>query len=162
MTEETKERGPQRPVRFYAVRTIAGREIDVALLIESRARENNLDIRSIIVPPKVKGIVLVEAPAAFIVSEAIRGIRYARSVAPGYIPPEEIAKVMKEEVAIRIKEGDVVEIISGPFRGFRGRVERADLEKGQIELTLLDASYNLRIIVSPDMVRPVREETHGA
>jgi len=149
--------------RFYAVRTIGGREIDVALLLETRVRERGLDIRSIIVPPRGKGVVLVEAPASFVVAEAIRGIPYARSIAPGYIPPEEIDKVVKEEVAVAIKEGDIVEIIAGVFRGLRARVERVDPERREAELVILDASYNLRISLPLDSVRPVRGvETGGS
>ncbi len=152
---------PGRQARFYAVRTVGGRELDVALLLEMRAREKGYDIRSIIIPPRLKGIVIVEAPASFIVAEAIRGIRYARNVVPGYIPVEEIAKVLKGETRARIKVGDVVEVISGPFRGYRGKVER--VSKDELELLLFDATTaNLRIIVSADMVRPVREETRGA
>ena len=165
MSEEAQEgvQQPQRrPSRFYAVRTLGGREIDVALMLENRAKEMGFDIRSIIVLPKVKGIVLVEAPASFIVAEAIRGIPYARSIAPGYISPEEVAKVLKGEREIRVKVGQVVEIISGPFRGTRARVERVNPEKREVEVVILDASYNLRTTLPVESVRPLREEEHGA
>ncbi len=161
--EKTEEKKPlRREPRFYAVRTIGGREIDVALLIEARAKEHGLDIKSIIVPPNIKGIVLVEAPAAYIVAEAIRGIRYARSIAPGYIPASEIDKVVKEEIRVTIKPGDIVEIIAGPFRGHRARVERVDPHRQQVEVIVLDASFNLRLSTALDTVRPVRGETHGS
>ncbi len=159
--EKSVEGSVGRTARFYAVRTVGGRELDVALMLEMRVKEQGYDIRSIIIPPRLKGIIIVEAPASFIVSEAIRGIRYARNVISGYIPVEEIVKVLREEARVRINVGDIVEVISGPFRGYRGRVER--VSKDELELLLFDATTaNLRIIVSADMVRPVREETRGA
>jgi len=45
-----------KPSVFYAIRTVAGRELDVALMMENRAKsiKQHLDVRSIIVPPEIR------------------------------------------------------------------------------------------------------------
>ena len=156
-----EERGERRAVqpRLYAVRTIAGRELDVALIIERRARDENLPIYAIVVPPQIKGYVIVETPAAFYASLAIQGIRYAKGVVPGVLRYEDVERILKPKAIVEtLKPGDIVEIISGPFRGMKGEVVRVNPSRNEVILNVLEVEYPLQITVPGDSVRPSREE----
>ncbi|ABM81423.1 transcription elongation factor Spt5 [Hyperthermus butylicus] len=145
--------------RLYAVRTVAGREIDVALIMEQRARDQNMPIYAIIVPPQIKGYVIVETPAAFYATNAIQGIRYAKGVVPGVLRYEDVERLLKPKAVIEtLKPGDIVEIISGPFRGMKGQVVRVSPSKNEVVLNVLEVEYPLQITVPGDSVRPSKEE----
>ncbi len=142
---------------FYPIRTISGRELDVALIIERRAKAMNLDIKSVIVPPRLKGFIIVEAPAPYIVLEAIRGIRDVRGGPGMRMNVDEVVKLIKPIPIIELIEvGDIVELVAGPFKGMKARVEFKDTTKNEVVLNILEAAYPLQITVPVDYVKPVK------
>lgn len=144
--------------RLYAVRTVAGRELDAALLIAQRAQDEDIPIYAIAVPPQLKGYIIVEAPAAFHVANAIQGIRYAKGVVPGVLDYKDVERLLKPETMIEaLKPGDIVEIIAGPFRGMKAQVVRVQPGKNEVVLNVLEVEYPLQITVPGDAVRPARE-----
>ncbi len=146
--------------RLFAVRTIAGRELDVALIIEARAKSADLPIASVLVLPRIKGYVIVEAPAAFHVANAVQGIRYVKGIVPGVLRFEDLERLLKPEAVLEsLKPGDQVEIIAGPFRGTKAQVVRVDLARNEVVLNVLESSYPLQITVPGDSVRPLRRES---
>jgi hypothetical protein len=54
-----------------------------------------------------------------------------------------------------ISEGDVVEIISGPFKGERAKVQRVDTGKEELILELLDSPYTIPVRVHADFAKIV-------
>ena len=158
-TEAAPARGRRRlEPRLFAVRTVAGRELDAALLIAQHALDEDIPIYAIVVPPRIKGYVIVEAPAAFHVANAIQGVRYAKNVVPGVLDYKDVERLLKPEAVVEtLKPGDIVEIISGPFRGMRAEVVRVRPGKNEVVLKVLEVEYPLQITVPGDSVRPARE-----
>ncbi|ALU11653.1 transcription antitermination protein NusG [Ignicoccus islandicus DSM 13165] len=142
---------------FYPVRTTTGREIDVALIIERRAKSSRLDVRSVVVPPRLKGFVLVEAPAPYVVLEVIRGIRDVRGGPGRRMEVDEVVKLIRPTPVIELIDvGDIVELVAGPFKGMKARVEFKDPSKNEVVLNILEAAYPLQITVPVDYVKPVK------
>ena len=134
--------------RLYAVRTVAGRELDAALLIAQRAVDEGIPLYSVVVPPKIKGYIIVETPAAFHASNAIQGVRYAKGVVPGVLDYKDVERMLKPEAIIEtLKPGDIVEIVSGPFRGMKAQVVRVLSGKNEVVLNVLEVEYSLQVTV---------------
>ncbi|WP_070807806.1 transcription elongation factor Spt5 [Pyrodictium occultum] len=153
-----EQRSSRAQPRLYAVRTVAGRELDVALIMEQRVKDENIPIYAIIVPPQIRGYVIVETSAAFHAANAIQGIRYAKGVVPGVLRYEDVESLLKPEAVVEtLKPGDIVEIISGPFRGMKAQVVRVQPGKNEVVLNVLEVEYPLQITVPGDSVRPARE-----
>ncbi len=147
-----------RTRKYFALRVTGGQEENVAKIIMQRVEATNLPIYSIIIPPHSKGLLIVEADNAAAVIEATSGIKYFKRLVFGTVPEKEvldmlIAKVEEEEFKI----GDIVEVISGPFRDMKARVMRVDKDKKEIVIEFLDRSVTLPITVSADMLRKVKE-----
>ena len=95
-----------RPSNYYDVRTTAGRELDVALIMENRSKLLNINARSLIIPPGIKGYVIVEAPGVDVVYPLIKDLKYVKGRAFGIIKSDEIEKLVKPKPIIEmIKEG---------------------------------------------------------
>ncbi|MDT7876026.1 MAG: transcription elongation factor Spt5 [Sulfolobaceae archaeon] len=143
---------------YYAVRVTGGQELNVALLIEERVKANNIgEIFSIIVPPNMKGYVILEATGPHVVKLVTSGIRHVRGVAHGLVPKEDIMKfVSKTVITPSIKVGDLVEVISGPFRGMQAQVTRIDNAKNEVVLNILESSFPLQVTVPIDQVKPAK------
>lgn len=151
------EKKPRNTSNYYAIRTVAGQELNVALLIENRVKVSNLDVRSIIVPPAVKGYVILEAPGLHVVYEAIREIKHVKGQAPGKIDISDVESMLLPKPVIKdLKVNDIVEIISGPFKGFKAKVVRIEYSKNEVVLNILESEYPLQITTPGDYVRLIR------
>ena len=143
---------------IFAVRTTAGQEKNVANLVAAKVKTNNLSIKAILVPETLKGYVFIEAEGPHVVDEAIGGIKHVRSRVPGIVSFTEVeryivAKPMIEELDV----GDIVEIVSGPFKGMRAKITRVDQTKEEVILELLEATFTLPITVHADYVKVVKK-----
>lgn len=133
-----------------------GQEVNVALMLEERVRTNNLkDVYSILVLPRLKGYVVIEAGGPHVIKLLITGIRHVRGIAPGLVPKDDIAKLIAKKVAgPSVKEGDLVEVVSGPFRGMQAQVVRYDQAKGEVVLNILESAFPLQVTMPVDQVKP--------
>ncbi|QIW24243.1 transcription elongation factor Spt5 [Sulfolobus sp. S-194] len=144
---------------YYAVRVTGGQEINVALMIEERIKTNNIkEVYSIIVPPNVKGYVILEASGPHVVKLVSQGIRHVRGFAQGLVQKDDIIKfISKTTIAPAYKVGDMVEVTSGPFRGMQAQVVRIDSAKNEVVLNILESSFPLQVTVPIDQVKPVKK-----
>jgi len=143
----------------YAVKTTANQERSVANLLSMVARKENLDIRSVLAPEELKGYVLVESPMHEIVEHAIQNIPHAKTVVKGASSIAEVGHFLAPKPAVTgITEGDIVELISGPFKGERARVKRVDLAKEEITVELSEAMVPIPVTVRGDIVRVLSKE----
>jgi len=143
---------------YYAVKVTGGQELNVALLIEERIKTNNInEIYSIIVPPNLKGYIILEATGSHIVRTVISGIRHVRGLSHGLVPKEEVVKMIsKKAQVIQLKSGDIVEIIAGPFRGMQAQVLRVEESRGEVVLNILESAFPLQVILPIEQVRPAK------
>ncbi len=143
----------------YAVKTTANQERSVANLLSMVARKEMLDIRSVLAPEELKGYVLVESPMHEIVEHAIQNIPHAKTVVKGASSIAEVEHFLAPKPAVTgITEGDIVELISGPFKGERARVKRVDLAKEEITVELSEAMVPIPVTVRGDIVRVLSKE----
>lgn len=140
--------------RIFAVRTTAGQEKNVAILIERRCIAKGINVKSIISPPDVSGYVFIEASGPNIVGLAIENVKHVKGWVAGKVELEDITKFLIQQPVIDlINVDDKVEIVSGPFKGMQAKVTRVDKTKGEVTLELLEAPYTLPITIRAEQVK---------
>ena len=157
------EKHEEYPTKIFAVKTTTGQERNVAKLIASRVKMNNISIKAILVPEALRGYVFVEAEGPHLVEEAITGIRHVRSRVPGVVSFSEIERyIVRKPIIEELSENDVVEVTGGPFKGMRAKITRIDRAKAEVTLELLEATFTLPITVHSDYVKLVEKaKTEG-
>lgn len=142
----------------FAIRTTAGQEKNVANLIAIRIESAKLPVKAVLVPEMLKGYVFVEAEGPHFVEEAIAGIKHVRSRVPGIVTFSEVERyIVIKPVIEELDAGDVVEIISGPFKGMKAKITRIEKTKSEVILELLEATFTLPITVHADYVKVVEK-----
>ena len=142
----------------FAVRTTAGQERNVANLIEVRVFSSKLPVKAVLVPEMLKGYVFVEAEGPHSVEEAIAGIKHVRSRVPGVVNFSEVEKyIVVKPIIEELDAEDIVEIISGPFKGMKAKITRIDKTKSELVLELLEATFTLPITVHADYVKIIEK-----
>jgi len=141
---------------IYAVRTTAGQERNVANLVAMRAKANNIPIKAVLAPETLKGYIFIEADGPHLVDEAIMGVKHVRSRVPGMLSLADIERyIVVKSIIEELQVDDVVEIVSGPFKGMKAKITRIDRTKEEVTVELLEASFTLPLTVPADYVKLV-------
>ncbi|MFH7880517.1 MAG: transcription elongation factor Spt5 [Candidatus Aenigmatarchaeota archaeon] len=148
----------KKDIKIYSVRTIVGRENVVVDSILARAKKNNIPIKSIMKVEEIKGYVFIEGDLKD-VKEAIKNVVNVRGLITTPIKIEEIEKFLKpKETKIEVNLGDIVEIISGPFKDTRGKVTRIDSIKREITIEPLEVPIPIPITISIEFIKVIERK----
>lgn len=145
--------------QIYALRTTANREDQVMDFIISRIQKGGIIIYSIIRPHGMRGYIFLEAESEQEANESFQGVPYARGLLRKPVEMSEIEPMLEQaKVQMNIEKGDIVEIISGPFKRENAKVTRIDLDKEEVIVEILEAAVPIPITVKLDSVRVIRRE----
>lgn len=125
-----------------------------------KVTENKLQgrVKAILVPGTLRGYIFLETMEFRDVELAIQGIPHVRGRVGGKVTLEEIDKFLVPPPAAEgISVGDLVEIISGAFKGERAKVVRVESAKGELILELLDSPHTIPIRVHADFAKLVEK-----
>ena len=144
---------------IMALKTSIGHEKDVADGIASRAKAGKSDISAILAPTNLRGYVLIEGMNTDKMREVVRGVRKAHSFVEGEMNFDEIDHYLAPKPLVSgIVEGDVVELVAGPFKGEKARVQQIDEAKEEITVELFEAMVPIPVTVRGDHVRVLEKE----
>ncbi len=144
---------------IFGVRTAANREDQVVDYLISKLERNPKGILAVIRPHGMRGYIFIEATSKADAEVALGGVPYARGILPQEIPYPEIEHMLEQvKVEMNIKKGDIVEIISGPFKRENAKVMRINKQKEEIVVELLESAVPIPITVKMDAVKVIRRE----
>jgi len=144
---------------IMAIKTSIGHEKAVADTLYGRTKRKDTGIYSILAPEKLRGYVLVETINPDGLGKLVKGIKRARGVIEGDIPFTEIDHFLTPKPLVAgIVVGDIVELIAGPFKGEKARVQQIDESKEEITVELFEAVVPIPITIRGDHVRVLETE----
>jgi transcriptional antiterminator NusG len=136
------------------VKTTGGQERTVATFVANRAQQKKKQIYSVLALDTWKGYVLFEAPNSQVVDESIQGFKHVRSKIPGMMQYQDIEKfLVTKSMVAELNDGDIVEIVAGPFKSMRAKITRVEKEKQEITVVLLDTPYQMPVTIDASYVR---------
>ena len=142
---------------IYAVKTIIGRENVVLESMAGKAKAQGLLIKALAHPEEIRGYVFVEGELNDIES-VIKEIPHARGILRKPVSVSEIKRFLQpKKVEIKINEGDIVEVIGGPFKGEKGKVTRFDKIKSEITMELIEVTVPIPITVNAGLVKVIKK-----
>lgn len=148
--------------RFFAVKTTGGQEKTVANYAYNALLRRPRPIYSILVLEGMKGYVLFEAPNAQVVIETVMGFKHVRSTVQGMIPFSDVERFLVSKPTIsELNVNDIVEIIAGPFKGMKARIDRLETSRGEATIVLLDTPYQLPVTVDANYLKIVKKTEGG-
>jgi transcription termination/antitermination protein NusG len=143
---------------IFAIRTIVGREGVVIESLYNRAIQYNIPVKALIHPQEIKGYVFVEGDLENI-RELIKGIVNIRGLITSPINISDLEKFLKpKESKIEVNLGDVIEVVSGPFKDTRGKVTRIDSIKREVTIEPLEVSVPIPITIPIEFVKIVEKK----
>jgi transcription termination/antitermination protein NusG len=149
----------QQESKIFALKTTANREEQVMDFVTSNAQKKKLEVYSVIQPHGMRGYIFVEASSKDQAELAFQGVPYAKGLLSTPLEYKEIEHMLEEvKAVINIEKGDIVEIISGPFKRENAKVTRVDKQKEEVIVELLEAAVPIPITVKLDSVKVIRRD----
>lgn len=144
---------------IMAIKTSIGHEKTVADSVASRAKPKPIGLFAILSPATIRGYVFVEAMNTDALREVVKGVRRTRGMVKGETTFAEIEHFLTPKPIVSgIVEGDIVELIAGPFKGEKARVQQIDESKEQITVELFEAMVPIPVTIRGDHVRVLEKE----
>ncbi|MBE6525930.1 MAG: transcription elongation factor Spt5 [Candidatus Methanomethylophilaceae archaeon] len=144
---------------ILVLKTQMDQEKSVADSLAAKANLGDKDIYAILSPSNLRGYLFVEGMNTDRMREKTRDIRKARSFVDGETSILEIDHYLTPlSTVVGIVEGDLVELVSGPFKGEKARVQQIDQSKEEITVELIEAMVPIPVTVKGDSVRVIEKE----
>ncbi|GAB3029467.1 transcription elongation factor Spt5 [Natronobiforma cellulositropha] len=141
---------------IYAVKTTASQEMTVADMIINREEP---EVHAALAPDSLTSYVMVEADDNAVLERVLEDIPHARTIVPGESDISEVEHFLSPKPDVEgIAEGDIVELIAGPFKGEKAQVQRIDEGKDQVTVELYEATVPIPVTVRGDQIRVLDSE----
>ncbi len=171
--------------QILVLKTQVGQERRVIEMMGNKARRFGIPIQALLAPQELRGYIFIETTDPLALQKGIRGVSYARSLVsqdvevrdeqgnfvkdrrgkivterkPVDTPFSEIARFLTPVSAVaKIGDGDIVELVSGPFRGEKAKVTRVDDAREEITVELIDSMVPIPITVKGEHVRVLQKD----
>lgn len=153
----------EKNMPIYALRTTSNREDQVFDFVKVNVDRKGLRVYSVIKAHGLRGYIFLEAESREDAEESYQKVPYARGLLPAPIDYKEIEHMLEQvKVQVNILQGDIVEIISGPFKREEAKVTRIDHAKDEVVVELLEAAVPIPITVKMDSVKVIRRDEAAA
>ncbi|MFH1608209.1 MAG: transcription elongation factor Spt5 [archaeon] len=144
---------------IFIIKVTTNKEERAVDMIAEKAEKKNLNVYSVSRPHGLRGYVLLEAEDRESAEEAVFNLPYVKGIIGKTIGYEEIKNMIQPSATtVSIKEGDIVEIISEPFKKEKAKVMRIDKQKEEVVVSLLGAVVPLPVTIKLDNVKVIRRD----
>lgn len=147
---------------IFIIKVTTNKEERALDMVSDRILKKGINAFSVSRPHGLRGYILLEAEDRDSAEEAVFNLPYVKGIVGKTIEYEEIKNMVEPSATtVSIKEGDIVEIISEPFKKEKAKVLRIDSQKEEVVVGLLGAVVPLPVTVKLDNVKVIRREDLG-
>jgi len=139
---------------MFVYRVTAGQEKVVADVLKHKVEKDKLAISSIAMIEELRGYLIIEAQDEVVARQAAMRIPHIKGVLSRSMDPNELNSLIEaRSPALAIKKGDIVELISGPFRGEKARVIKIDENKDELTVELTEVAVPIPVTIKSNTIR---------
>ncbi len=144
---------------IFPIRTTVGQEQMVVDILGAKISKEDLNIYSIAVVPGIKGYILLEADNEITVRRGITDTPHIRGsgIVKGAVNINDLSSLLESKPLMKtLQEGQMVEIISGPFKGDKAKITRVNAAKEEVTVELQEAAVKIPVTIKAENVKIVQ------
>lgn len=140
---------------IYVYRVTAGQERIVTEMLATRVKKEKLPVYAIALFEDLRGYLLVEAEDVVAARQAAMRIRHIKGVLDKPMEISEIDSLIEaaKPAVMSISKGDIVELISGPFKGEKAKVIKIDEKKEELTVELTEVAVPIPVTIKANTIR---------
>lgn len=135
-----------------------GQEKSLATMSELKGSREGSGIHAILISDMMSGYCFVEGETQTMVESFASEVKTLsnRALQNRSVPIEELSDQLNPLPSIQgLEEGDIVEIVDGPFKGLKARVIRLEDGNQDVTLELLDSTMALPVRLHADYCKKI-------
>jgi len=150
---------------LYAYRVTAGQESIVADLLHEKIKKDKAraagahafaGIKAILVSPRLKGYLIVESTDELEAKKLITNVPHVKGALHRSMAIGDVAELLESKpVEIVLNRGDLVEIVSGAFKGEKAKVVRVDKDKEEVTVELIEVAVPIPVTIKQNTIKVI-------
>ena len=140
---------------IYVYRVTAGQEKVVLDMLMKKIKKESLKIYSIAHFEDLKGYLIVEGEDEVSVRQAGLRIPHIKGVLDKPMALKDIEGMIEaaKPAVLSVSKGDLVELISGPFKGEKARVIKIDTNKDEVTVELSEVAVPIPVTIKANTIK---------
>lgn len=139
---------------IFVYRVTAGQEKVVADILRNKIKKDNMPIYSVALLEDLRGYLVVETKDEVTARQSAMKIPHIKGVLRKSMDIEEIVPLIVSRTAkIHIGKGDIVELISGPFKGEKAKIIKVDEDKDEVTVELVEIAVPIPVTIKLNTVK---------
>lgn len=140
---------------IYIYRVTAGQERVVLEMLSRKVKKENMPIHAVLHFEDLRGYMIVEADDELSVRQAGMKIPHIKGVLDKPAKIEDLDNLLAaaKPASMTVAKGDLVELVSGPFKGEKARVIRIDENKDELTVELTEVAVPIPVTIKAGTIR---------
>lgn len=140
---------------IYVYRVTAGQEKVVLDMLTKKVKKENLKIYSVAHFEDLKGYLVVEGEDEVSVRQAGLRIPHIKGVLDRPMELKDIEGMIAaaKPAVLSVSKGDLVELVSGPFKGEKARVIKIDTNKDEVTVELSEVAVPIPVTIKANTIK---------
>ena len=141
---------------IFIVRVRNGKEKDASIAFKEKAEFNKREIYTILSIENINSYIFVEGTKHDVEATCQDLSAQFRTKILGKTTLDELEKHLEPKPTIlALNVGDIVEVVSGPFKGSTAKISSMTATREEIQIELLDSRIRIPIVIHADYVRKI-------
>jgi len=143
---------------YFVIRVTSSQEKITLDILEKKAMKAGLPIYSMVLVEGMRGYLIVEAKDESACRDLIMNEPHVKGMLPKPLSDEELNKMIEiKRSAQEIGVNDVVEFLSGPFKGYKAKVIKVDSAKDEITVELMDVAVPIPVTTKSNTAKIIEK-----
>jgi transcriptional antiterminator NusG len=140
---------------IYVYRVTAGQEKVVLDMLMKKIKKETLKVYSIAHFEDLKGYLIVEGEDEVSVRQAGLRIPHIKGVLDRPMALKDIEGMIEaaKPAVLSVSKGDLVELISGPFKGEKARIIKIDTNKDEVTVELSEVAVPIPVTIKANTIK---------
>ncbi|MEK7110820.1 MAG: transcription elongation factor Spt5, partial [Patescibacteria group bacterium] len=118
---------------IFIIKVTTNKEDKALEMISRRVEKKSLNVFSLVRPHGLKGYIILESADRESAEEAAFNLPYIKGIIGKTVSYDEIKNMLEPKIEdFKIEIGDIVEMITEPFKNEKAKVTRIDKQKGEV------------------------------
>ena len=143
---------------YLIVRVTSSQEKITADILENKVLKGNLPIYALILPTGMRGYLVIEAESENACRELIMNEPHVKGMLSQALSEADLNKMLEvKQSAQEIGINDIIEFLSGPFKGYKAKVIKVDSAKDDITVELMDVAVPIPVTTRSNVARVIEK-----
>ena len=143
---------------YFIVRVTSSQERITADILQNKIEKSTVPVYSIILAEGMRGYVILEAQDENAARELILDEPHVKGILTKPLNEEDLNKMLEvKKTTQEISVNDIIEFMSGPFKGYKARVIKVETTKEEITVELMDVAVPIPVTTKASIARIIQK-----